>query len=380
MKQYYFLILGVLLATNIFAQNEKMEVTKYSSKQEILDVIKNVLLAPLNDKGEVSNVTYKGSKESFGTYKKGGAIGIDEGVCLSTGKVVDLVGPNNHPSVSSIMNTSGDAHLDQILDDEDLVYVTRDAVKIEFDFKANYNEVKFNLVYGSEEYSEWITQNRLNDIFGIFVSGSGIEDEVLGSQNIAVVPFTEDRQMINVHTVNCGFVINPNEEPPGNPDANCEYYVHNNKYNDVTYPQLDGFTHPIMCKVQTTIGETYHFKIVIADTFNKDIDSGLFLTVDYDAENDETLRVVEEKSIDVDGELKIFPNPTNSNLNVSLSQAVDANDIIIVDMMGRVLITKEISGQHSININTDHLNPGIYNVVVRGDNGINYSQKLQIIY
>jgi len=52
-------------------------------------------------------------------------------------------------------------------------FQTFDASILEFDFIPQSDTLKFNYIFGSEEYPEYVNSG-YNDVFGFFISGPGI--------------------------------------------------------------------------------------------------------------------------------------------------------------------------------------------------------------
>jgi uncharacterized repeat protein (TIGR01451 family) len=63
----------------------------------------------------------------------------------------------------------------------------------------------------------------------------------------------------------------------------------------------------------------------------------------------------------------VYPNPTNDMLYVNLN-GNNYNQLQIVNNLGQVLIHKTIEGNTSVS--TKQLTPGIYQLVLKGDNGV----------
>jgi hypothetical protein len=60
----------------------------------------------------ISNITYTGTLESSGQFQGGGSIiGFEEGVILSSGWAVDVIGPNTDDGTSRELGTPGDPDL-----------------------------------------------------------------------------------------------------------------------------------------------------------------------------------------------------------------------------------------------------------------------------
>ncbi|HIF14547.1 MAG TPA: PKD domain-containing protein [Bacteroidetes bacterium] len=141
---------------------------------------------------------------------------------------------------------------------------TNDACILEFDVTPIGDTIKFNYVFGSDEYPEFI--NSFNDIFAFFISGPGVP-----FQNIALVPGTTTP--VSISNVNNGMSNT-------GPCVNCTYYVNN---GDGTTPgnnptvQYDGFTTVLQAVIKVTPCQTYHLKMAVADVVDGIYDSGVFL-------------------------------------------------------------------------------------------------------
>lgn len=77
----------------------------------------------------------------------------------------------------------------------------------------------------------------------------------------------------------------------------------------------------------------------------------------------------------INNTLLIYPNPSNGTLNIKTTENVDEVTISIFDSNGRAVLTKEVSLQNRITINTKGLTPGVYVVQILGEN-INQTSKL----
>ena len=201
----------------------------------------------------VSNLTYTGASGAIG-YFVDTTNAIDStfthGLLLTTGSVFNAVGPNNSTSAGTDNGLPGDSDLDALIPG----YTTHDAAKIEFDFtSASDTLIASKIVFASEEYPEFVG-TAYNDVFGFYISGPGIN----GVKNLAVIPNTSDPISINS--------VNPNQ--------NSSYYVDNT--GGTTY-QYDGRTSVIQLKQAIVPGQTYHFKIAIADAGDGIYDSGVMI-------------------------------------------------------------------------------------------------------
>jgi hypothetical protein len=232
----------------------------------------------------LSNATYSGGEASAGTFTGGLAagIGIDRGILLTTGLAVDADGPNLNADLpegigwnDTSMGKDGSIEYLGLPGDADLSALvagleTHDASVLEFDFSTAGGNVFFNYVFGSEEYTGYVTSD-FNDVFGFFLDG----------ENIALVPGTADPVAIN----------------SVNPLTYAEYYVANTPYtfdlneghqnfdgtetivpaDGVFGTEYDGFTAVFTAAAFDLSAGTHHIKLAIADASDEILNSGVFL-------------------------------------------------------------------------------------------------------
>ena len=217
------------------------------TNRTVNDLVKNVLAGGGVD---IINIQYSVGTGNIGFFNgKKSNIGLDSGLILSTGKVIDAIGPNNIGNKGSSNNLPGDADL-QLLSPN---FPTFDATWISFSFSPQANQVKFRFVFASEEYPESIAKN-FNDVFGFFISGPGFT----GAQNIALVPSTNDP--ISIQTINA--------------NTNSSYYIDNTNGTSV---QFDAFTKVIEITANVQPCQDYTLKFAIADVKDFIFDSGIFI-------------------------------------------------------------------------------------------------------
>ncbi|MEO8066288.1 MAG: choice-of-anchor L domain-containing protein [Flavobacteriales bacterium] len=231
-------------------------------------LVQNVLLG---SGVSVSNVTFNGSPGTTLNIQassfNGSAcnVGMGAGVLLSTGDGLASIGPNNQGGLSlGTPNGTGDADLSQLCG-----YSTFDQAVLEFDFIPNGDTLRFNYVFGSEEYMEWaFPGSQYNDVFGFFLSGPGFNGPFSNNaENIAVLPglgIPVTIQNVNLN-VNPSFYVDNGDgfTPPMNVDS--------------TYIQYDGFTVVLEAFALVQCGLQYHIKLALADGSDPSLDSGVFL-------------------------------------------------------------------------------------------------------
>ena len=191
---------------------------------------------------------------------------ISNGIILSTGRAANTSGAETF--LASTNNSQpGDAALTTLAGG----VATYDACTLQFDITPKGDTIKFNYVFGSEEYIN-STCGPYNDAFAFLISGPGIS----GTQNMALVPSTNIP--VTVNSVNSG------TPGPGYTLANCtsmglgspftSYYTSNITGTSFTYR---GYTTRLTAVHDVIPCNTYHLKLTVADAGNSLYDSGVFI-------------------------------------------------------------------------------------------------------
>ena len=220
---------------------------------------------------QVSNITFNGLPGNTLTEQAGSFdgtncnVGIENGVMLATGSVLNAEGPNDIGS-----STTGGGNFGQ--SDVDLVAIgsnatINDAAVLEFDFIPIGDSIQFDFVFSSDEYLEFVNSS-FNDVFGFFLSGPNISGPYSNNSiNIALIPGTTQAIAIN----NVNDVSYP------------EFYVNNGDgftapySTDAQYVQYDGMTVRLTARAAVTCGEVHHIKICVGDAGDTAYDSAVFL-------------------------------------------------------------------------------------------------------
>jgi PKD repeat protein len=214
----------------------------------------------------ISNVKFNGIDTAIignmiGYYEFSGitpSFGIDTGIIISTGGVSGAIGPNNTMS----MTTPADTIIYHDLTLQSLIpnHILTEAAVLEFDFTPLTDTlIACKFVFGSEEYPEFVN-TMFNDVFGFFISGSNPLGGLFVNQNLALIPGTN--MPITIDNVN--------------DSVNSNYYVNNSGGQTLQY---DGYTTPILLQQVVTPGQSYHFKVGVADAGDRAYDSGVFLKI-----------------------------------------------------------------------------------------------------
>jgi gliding motility-associated-like protein len=209
----------------------------------------------------VSGGNFASGEKSFGYFDATGtSFPFQNGIVLSTGKIVNAQGPNTSLSDDGgNMGWNGDPDLNQALG----LSNTFNATVLEFDFIPLGNKISFDYIFSSEQYLSNPMSNQCNftDGFAFLLRRNGETNY----QNLAVVPNTNIP--VKVNTVRGSGTICP--------AANETYF---DAFNDTVHPtNFNGQTKVLTAQSDVIPGETYHIKLVIADEGNHRFDSAIFL-------------------------------------------------------------------------------------------------------
>ncbi len=234
---------------------------------------------------EVSNVQFSGDANQIGSFLgENSNLGMNGGIILGSGDVAFAEFGTNGISGG---NDGGGGTLgggNFGVGDPDLTQISgvqmHDAAILEFDFIALGEEVRFDYIFASEEYNNFVCAN-VNDAFGFFLSGPGLDGPFTNNAiNLALVPGTD--VPVTINSVNNGTVGASGTE------ANCAqygpdwadnsiYFFDNTLINGPEVISYDGFTVMLEAFAAVQCGGSYHIKIAIADGGDTAYDSAVFL-------------------------------------------------------------------------------------------------------
>ena len=207
-------ILFILIYSSFQSYGQRdMDINKVTAQ----DFIQNIL-----GKGiDVTNIKYNGApianKQEVGVgvfTDKTGGFEINEGVVLST---INLDSVHKVPLFKSFYGNSTssliynlDKGMNSTYQDPDLLKITGNNYKlndisvIEFDFIPTGDSLKFEYIFGSQEYPNFVC-SQYNDIFGFFITGTNIDGNPTNrTVNIAKIPNTNIP--VSITTVNNGVI------------------------------------------------------------------------------------------------------------------------------------------------------------------------------
>lgn len=330
-KHYFFLLTFLLSTVSLFSQVStdrkpvKMRPTGPSLKAgNFIDVnvppypatgyfpeqiVKDILInggstcttANISNVKVTPNHTIFNENRFWGYFNRGTAsFPFKDGIVLTTGYAKDA-GNEFNDSMSKETGSGSDP---------DLVAATNpgpgielnDAVSLEFDFVPNSTQVRFNYIFASEEYSGGYPCTGFSDAFALLLKKVGDPTYT----NLAVLPG------------NAGPVSATNIVPAG-PNFSCGP-INEAYFGGINMPHLGinyaGRTIPLTAIATVIPGETYHFKMVIADAKDHSLDSAVFLE---GGSFDIGVKIVDETGVNLPSTVNMCDNSPKT-LNAQLQQ------------------------------------------------------------
>jgi len=278
-KNYFFSFITALYLYAVFTPfkvNAQFNLTieQCADSAAVVALIDTVFLEGVNP-SQINNISFTGNPGAVGYFSGGFIFGFNhpQGIIMSSGFAGTLAKSNNCAAQNASGSTGGGS-------DPDLNDLTglgiNDACVIEFDFKPSGDSVKFNFIFGSEEYHDWVN-TQFNDVFGFFLSGPGINGPYTNNAiNIAEVPGTHNP--VSISNVNCGNV-GPGCDIPLGDGPGCQYLHDNTIQAQGSFSQvaLDAYTLPFVADNEVQSCQWYHIKLAIGDVSDAAYDSGVFL-------------------------------------------------------------------------------------------------------
>lgn len=224
----------------------------------------------------ISNVNFTGNAASAGsfTFNDPTVVGFGQGIVLSSGSAVDVVGPNLLDDNTTFFNLPGDTDLDKLSG-----FGTFDASVLEFDFIPTSNQVVFSYSFASDEYPEWVN-SPFNDVFAFYVNGTNYATvrQVAGDPASPFVP-------VAVNNINNG---NPRDPAftPMRPDLFRANYFDPNGGPSAIDLEMDGITRVLTFQAPVNPGVVNHMKLAIADASDGVLDSAVFIRADSFVSNE----------------------------------------------------------------------------------------------
>ncbi|WP_130735015.1 T9SS type B sorting domain-containing protein [Flavobacterium sp. J27] len=252
----------IFIVTFLFLQNSKAQsITvdqNFTPQQLVEDILINSGCASVTNI-VASGGNYSSGEKTYGYFNRdGSSFPFEDGIILSTGRIINAPGPNDYISDDGNgIGWNGDSDLNQALNISNSI----NATVLEFDFIPLGNRISFDYIFSSEEYHGTATC-QYSDGFAFLLREVGTTTY----QNLALIPNTNTP--VKVTTVH--------PDIPGACNAQNEQYF--DSFNGVNHPtNFNGQTKTLTAQANVIPGNQYHIKLVIADEGNYRYDSAIFL-------------------------------------------------------------------------------------------------------
>ncbi len=354
MQKNYFLPILFTFLIAPFTATSQIEVNQdFTGEETILDFFDSGILT------EVSNITFNGMSGDqvsvqIGVFWGGYSTGfdIDAGLVMATGDAKESFEGWEYEYVEF------ENYSDQDIIDMSNGANVRDCAVIEFDAVISGDAVVFNYVFGSYEYTDY-TCSMFNDVFGLFISGPGINGPYANNaKNIAIVPNT-DSIPVAINTVNGGVpAVFGSEEYCAEIDPNWQdnaiYFVENQ--NPVSGGiRLNGYTTMFEAYSEVEFGEEYHFKFAVCDLLDGALNSGVFL----EAGSFKGIMISDTEEPEA-YDLNLFPNPASNGLVTIKDENLLGSQLQVIDLQGRVVIQEQVNTELQYDLDISGLSSGVY--------------------
>ena len=189
----------------------------------------------------ITSATYTGASGAAGTYVDGPS-GIADGIIITSGLATNALPPSGSGSTSTQNNQPGDPLCDPLT----APFNSQDRARLDmtFDLAAGFDGISFQLLFGSEEFPEYVGSS-YNDTVGVYLNGTQVAFDNNG----------------NAITINGPFFSSGSVEVP--PANGLEY---------------DGSTPLLITQAQAVGGSTGNtLTVVVCDAGDQALDSGALL-------------------------------------------------------------------------------------------------------
>ncbi len=237
----------------------------YTVEELVIDVL---IDSECNQASNITSITGSdfGSTNGIGYFESNGSEWpFENGLIMTSGDVVNAVGPETGVLGDGDYNWPGDADLEAFIPGLN-AGDTNNASILEFDFVPVSNNISFDFIFAAEEYGTF--QCTFTDAFAFLLT-----DSSGNTSNLAIVPETTDP--ISVLTVRDGQYNSSCESV--NEEWFANYYGDGGLDPETSPTNFIGHTEVMTAQSNVTPNELYTIKLVVADDGDTVYDSAVFI-------------------------------------------------------------------------------------------------------
>lgn len=300
------------------------------------------MIAFLQGSGIVlSNLQINCDSNAYGAMtSSAGNFPMGSGIVLSTGNIPDLPQASGN-FASTFFSSAGDNDITS-----SVIYQSYDACSIEFDAVPSFSNIFFEYVFASEEYPEFVCS--FNDAFMLLISGPGINGPYSSSAtNIALLP--DGNSIVSINTVHDTAGAGVSCMTPFD-----SLYIDNSSDTNIVF---DGFTKVLTAGISLQAGQSYHFKIVVADVMDGIFDSGVFLR----QSSFRSMGLLSGQEASKAEPLFAYPNPSQGGLfRIDLKDKNEPASIEVFNISGQKISAPLSLLNSGIFIHLENFPSGVY--------------------
>ena len=246
-------LLAIVMAACTCCANAQFTVIDLTTAEVDAEALVQELLSS-NSNMSISNVSVSGHPRCIGLFRglddgEQYGLNMDSAVVLGTGRVTDVVGPNDTGYTTTAFHTPGDDFLNTLSPQGE----TFDACALEFNFQCDsHQKVRFRYAIGSEEFKEFV-QFEDTDLIGFALNGAKLT------------------RADSISYLHCGSIY---PRPDFCKDFTSAMFKDR---RNAAFIEADTLFRGASTAYGTKLPGTNHLKLVIADAMDESFDSWLFL-------------------------------------------------------------------------------------------------------
>jgi hypothetical protein len=243
-----------------------------------------------------------------------------------------------------------------------------DTLVDEHDYQTSmgtYNEyLATNMEYEPYSYTKPAADRNL----WALVQTDGYTNNVLGYLTNSCAPLSSLLKSFEVSYLNNKVILDWDIHPgAGILEVAVEKRLDKNEFNTIAII-------PVYADGYTSVVNKYQYSDILTKTSNA-LSYRLNMLMQDGQRKYSDIRLIQLRP---DAEVSVYPNPARGNVFVSVPVAMGNADIVLADLSGKII--RQWSGVAQKTLGLDQLNPGIYFIKIKPQNGLQMTIRKIVIY